>query len=128
MTLDEWHHGLATMPATSMQIGAIHGEFRRLGFGEDERVERLAISADLLHLGELASTSDLTMGDAGRLVRLLRSYQDRAELAAMLIRPEGQAEDVAGRGCRVSLSDAVAALVLALYGDGDFGEKGAQLG
>jgi hypothetical protein len=80
--LDQWHEVLATEPATTNQVGAIHQEFLRLGFGEDERAERLAASAALLQLPELRSTMDLTRGSAGYLLRILQGFRDRGELDA----------------------------------------------
>jgi len=82
MKLDQWHEVLATEPATANQVGAIHQEFMRLGFAETERAERLAASAALLQLPELRSTSDLTRGSAGYLLRMLQGFRDRGELAA----------------------------------------------
>jgi hypothetical protein len=78
MTRVEYLEMLATEPATPMQVGAIMGEFDRLGVAD--RAERLALSAELLGLDELDSTTDLVMGEAGRLVGILRSTRDRAEL------------------------------------------------
>jgi len=83
MKLDEWHAVLETEPATPNQVGAIMAEFRRLGFaGRYDRTERLAASAALLELGELDSMRDLVMGDAGRLLRMLQRFRDRAGLNA----------------------------------------------
>jgi hypothetical protein len=78
MTRDEWNQVLATKPATGPQVGAIIAEFERLGVAD--RSERLAISAELLGLEELGSTTDLVMGDAGRLVATLRRTRHRGEL------------------------------------------------
>lgn len=70
---------LATTPATRAQVGAIAGEFQRR-MGVRRRDQRLEISAALLHLDGLNSTADLTMGQAGKLLHILRSTPDRAEL------------------------------------------------
>jgi hypothetical protein len=78
MTRDEYLEVLATEPATGAQVGAIIGEFGRLGI--TDRAERLAITAALLGLEHVGSTTDLVMGDAGRLVAMLRRTHDRAEL------------------------------------------------
>lgn len=78
MNRDEYLVVLATEPATATQVGAIIGEFGRLGV--DDRAERLAITAALLGLENVSSTTDLVMGDAGRLVAMLRRTHDRAEL------------------------------------------------
>jgi len=86
MKLDEWHAVLETEPATPNQVGAIMAEFRRLGFaGRYDRTERLAASAALLELGELDSMRDLVMGDAGRLLRMLQRFRDRAGLNAAVV-------------------------------------------
>ncbi len=51
MTRDEWNQVLATKQATPRQRGAVMREFGRLGVVD--RAERLAISAELLGLGEI---------------------------------------------------------------------------
>jgi hypothetical protein len=75
---DDYLAMLATEPATGTQVGAVIGEFERLGVVD--RGERLAITAELLGLEHVSSTTDLVMGDAGRLVAMLRRTRDRAEL------------------------------------------------
>jgi hypothetical protein len=72
-------HMLATQPATRNQVGVIAGELERR-LGVRERSERLEVSAALLGLGALGSTRDLTMGEAGALVKILRGTADRADL------------------------------------------------
>ena len=69
---------LETTWATQPQVGAILGEFRRMRIRQ--RDERLLICATLLDLDGLGSTWDLTMGQAGKLVQILRATHDRAEL------------------------------------------------
>ena len=70
-------------PATPNQVGAIRRVFERLGFGEADRPERLRITGQLARAGgQLASTKDLTMGQAGTVVPLLRKAGHRAELEA----------------------------------------------
>jgi len=69
---------LATEPATPTQVGAAIAEFERLGI--HDRSERLALSAALLSLDELTSTTDLTMGQAGKLVGILRATRAPSEL------------------------------------------------
>ncbi|MGA2828445.1 MAG: hypothetical protein ABSF03_20265 [Streptosporangiaceae bacterium] len=73
---------LETESATANQVGVIRYEFERLDFTGDDRAERLAACAALLGLGELASTKDLTKGQAGQLYRMLLDFRDRDELAA----------------------------------------------
>jgi hypothetical protein len=80
MTRDEYLKVLATERATPDQRGAVMREFSRLGFGENDRAERLAVCALLLGLSEVDSTRDLTMGQAGYLVRLLGACTSRAAL------------------------------------------------
>jgi hypothetical protein len=65
-------------PATSLQIGAINGEFRELGV-HDRRARR-ALAARLAGIGPLGSMTELTTGQAGRLIRELRGTDDLAVL------------------------------------------------
>jgi len=117
---EEWHAVLATESATPTQVGALHGEFRRLGYNEDEdRAERLAVCATLSGLGELETTSDLTMGEAGRLINLLRQTRDAGELAALLpARGEHQGDEVPAVEGGMTLAQALArviAIALAIW-------------
>lgn len=79
MNRDEWHEELAARPLTPNQRGAIMREFARLGVSD--RTERLTVSAALLGLAELGSTSELVMGQAGQLVNVLAGIRDATELA-----------------------------------------------
>jgi hypothetical protein len=83
MTREEWNEVLAIAPLTPAQRGAVHGEFTRLSIVG--RTERLGISAALLGLRTLGSTSDLTQGQAGKLIARLRDIRNRNELAAVLL-------------------------------------------
>lgn len=74
---------LATEPATTAQVAAVVAEFGRLGVRD--RAGRLAISADLLGLDHLESTRHLVMGDAGRLIAILRNVEDRSGLPAVIV-------------------------------------------
>jgi hypothetical protein len=94
MTRDEYLEMLATEPATPTQVGAILGEFRRLGV--DNRAERLAVSAELLGLDGLGSTTDLVMGQAGQLVAMLRRVRDRAELPDVATAADDDQDDEHG--------------------------------
>ena len=78
MTRDEYLAMLDTEPATPTQRGAVMRECDRLGLAD--RAERLAILAALLDLDALGSTANLTMGQAGKLVNLLQSTQNRGDL------------------------------------------------
>ena len=119
MRLDEWHHVLATEPATPNQRGVIMREFERLGFGEADRAERLAICAALAGLENLGSTADLRMGEAGQVYRVLLGVADRDELrAAAGVVDEDQAhEDDEGQDERV-LNETLAGLARNKDGSG----------
>lgn len=78
MNQDEYRAHLAEAPATPNQVGAIHRQAARLGL--TDRAARLAVCAELLGLGSLGSTRDLSQGDAGRLVGILSRARGRADL------------------------------------------------
>lgn len=111
MNRDEYLEMLATEPATPTQVGAIHGEFARLGVSA--RAERLAISAALLGLDDLGSTRDLVMGDAGRLVGMLRQTSARSELPDVEQLDGGQADEAEHRP---TLAEVIAEAVAYLFG------------
>lgn len=71
---------LDSEPLTVRQLGAIHREFGRLGFGPADRDRRLAAAAALTGLDTLGSLTHLTMGQAGLLVQVLASCQSPAAL------------------------------------------------
>ncbi|MHB1593889.1 MAG: hypothetical protein ACYCO9_06435 [Streptosporangiaceae bacterium] len=98
MTRDEYLAVLATEPATPNQVGAIRGECDRLGLGGD-RDRRLAVCAAVLGLDGLGSTRDLQMGQAGRLVAVLREAGSLGALDAPDA-PDGTA--AAPRGCLIA--------------------------
>lgn len=80
MTREEWAVFAEAHPLTDNQLGALCGTFRQLGFGEDERDERLAACAALLGLDSLDSIRSLSLGQAGQLYRMLLGVRDRSEL------------------------------------------------
>jgi hypothetical protein len=92
VTRDEYLAVLAAEPATANQAGAVMGECERLGL--TDRDERLAVCAAMLGLDELGSVRDLTMGQAGQLVRALRSARSRGDLPD----PRGDPDLPDGRG------------------------------
>jgi hypothetical protein len=115
MTRDEWKAVLAAEPATPAQRGAIMREFGRLGFGEADRGERLAISAAIVGLDTLGSVRDLTMGEAGRLVRALLAASDRGELPAPESPAAAGSSDAETRpAARVGLAELIKAIAVAL--------------
>ena len=81
MNRAEYLRMIAIEPATPNQVGAVHGEFRRLGLDGD-RPARLAAAAALLGLDDLGSSRDLSMGQAGYLIHTLRGLAGAEELAA----------------------------------------------
>ena len=113
MTRDEWQAVLETEPATANQVGAIRGQFERLGFTDTDRAERLAICAALLGREDLNSTADLTMGEAGKLYRVLLGFRNRDELPRVIpatIADEHQADDD-----RITLPEAILQIVAMIY-------------
>lgn len=90
---------LDTDAATGRQVGAVAGAFERLGLRD--RAERLRLSAELLDLDELGSTYDLTMGQAGKLLAIVRGAHDLAslrEIAAAAAAARQRANRRNGRG------------------------------
>ena len=75
---------LDTDPLTMNQLGRIHQEFARLGFGRDDRAERLRLTAELAHSGPIESTKDLSMGEAGRTINALGRCRTTDDLYAMI--------------------------------------------
>jgi predicted MarR family transcription regulator len=70
---------LDTEAATRRQVGAVAGAFQRLGVRD--RAQRLRLSAELLDLDDdLGSTYDLTKGQAGKLLAIVRGAPDLASL------------------------------------------------
>lgn len=129
MTREEWLAVLDSEPATPNQRGAIMRECNRLELVD--RDERLAVLAAMLGLDGLASTGDLTMGQAGQLVNALQRTRDRAELPeADDGGDEHQADSPGHVGCRdgepgaapVSIAEALRRIALILcsasYGSG----------
>lgn len=142
MNRDEYLIVLDTVLATPTQIGAIIGEFQRLGV--HDRSERLAISAALLDLGDLGSTCDLVMGQAGMLIRILREARERVDLPEIARTPGShsehrngnaghddtrtdsmQSQDRGSTGQRVTFAAAIRdliAMTAIAFGRGQFGE------
>jgi hypothetical protein len=114
VTRDEYLAVLDSEPATLAQRGAVMGECDRLGLAD--RGERLAILAVLLGLDALGSTRDLTMGQAGKIVRALRLARDRAELPSIIERAGGGQGGGANAdpGEFISLADAIDRILLLL--------------
>lgn len=129
MNRDERNHVLDSEAATPNQRGAIMRECDRLGLVD--RAERLAILAGLLGVDALDSSGNLTQGDAGRLVRILRNTRERAELpeitAAAGGDDDGQDHDDAEDGEFISVAEAIRRIVLmfaiAVYGRDFLGES-----
>lgn len=117
MTWPEWCAYAESTPATPDQVGTVAGHMERLGY--TDRAERLAVTARLLGLAELGSTRDLTLGQAGRLCRLLPGVRDRAELDTAVANEdqadEDQADtaDRAGEPAGMTLAEAIRQAILA---------------
>lgn len=85
-TLAEYRARLDTEPLTANQLGRIMAEFDRLGLYSRKyhRAERLRLTAILAgYPSELETTKDLTMGEAGRVVRSLIECGTLPELYAI---------------------------------------------
>jgi hypothetical protein len=83
LKLEDYRARLKTEPLTVNQLGRIRREFERLGFAEADRAERLRITSQLAQVpGELATTNDLTMGQAGQVIRILTSCRSTWDLHA----------------------------------------------
>lgn len=80
-------------PLTLRQLGAIHGEFRRLAPGLP-RADRLRITAALAEVPSIESTKHLTMGEAGRAIHALRAADElpAARPTSPPVPPEAAAE------------------------------------
>lgn len=70
--------------AASGQVSIIARHFKRLGFTDDEREQRLNITATIAGRDELGSTKDLTQPQALAVQELLESCKDRDALIAIL--------------------------------------------
>lgn len=69
---------------TSGQVGMIQTEWKRLGYEPHERDERLAFTARLARVEELASTKDLTQDQAAGVLSALKTFASRAEVVEYL--------------------------------------------
>jgi hypothetical protein len=98
MTWAQWCAHAEATPATPAQVHLVHRHFRRLGFGgwHAHRAERLELTARILGLPRLDSTTDLTAGQAGRLLGVLRGIGTRRELYAEIRRAAGDGQGQAG--------------------------------
>lgn len=70
--------------ASKGHIGVIHQHFKRLGYEDHDREERLAFTARLAGTGPLETSSGLTRDQARAVARQLEGCKDRAELVALL--------------------------------------------
>ena len=82
---DEAAPGPGPARATGGQVGIIARHFKRLGFEDEERDQRLAATAIIAGIGgELASTKDLTQDQAHMVSDTLARCKDRDALIALL--------------------------------------------
>jgi hypothetical protein len=77
-TLAEWRHVQETEPATPNQVGCLHGEFARLGFGPADRDARLKAAADYRSIDPIHSFTDLRQGQAGQHLQAVLPDKVRA--------------------------------------------------
>jgi hypothetical protein len=74
-----------TYPPGQRQLGAIQAHFRRLGFEDHERDERLAITARIAGAGDIGSSKDLTQDQVKAALKVLEKCRDRPMLTAAVI-------------------------------------------
>jgi hypothetical protein len=65
-------------------VGIVHAHFKRLGFSDDDKAERLWAAAKLAATGELASLNDLDPDELSTVADALAKCRDRARLEAVL--------------------------------------------
>jgi ERF superfamily len=70
--------------ASTGQAGIIHTHFGRLGFGDDEREQRLVATAVIAGVESVTSTKDLDEVQARRVMDTLSRCKDRDTLIALL--------------------------------------------
>ena len=70
--------------ASTGQAGIIHTHFGRLGFGDDEREQRLVATAVIAGVESVTSTKDLDEVQARRVMDTLSRCRDRDALIALL--------------------------------------------
>lgn len=107
MSQAAWREYLESVPLTDNQRSRIVCHLDRLGV--HDRAERLRITATLAGVGSLDSTKHLTQGQAGRVVRLLGDYRNRADLDELIPEREPDAPRSA-----VTWADVSAAFVQAI--------------
>jgi hypothetical protein len=84
---------LARKSLTPLQRRAIFYEFGRLGFRAADRDERLKVASELLDLNsELRSINHLSLGQAGKLISILRRTRTAAELSPVINADQGDAD------------------------------------
>jgi hypothetical protein len=79
--------------ATGGQVGIIARHFQRLGFTEDERDARLAVTATIANRDPIGSTKELTQPEALTVADTLSRCKDRDALGALLIRGDEPGSD-----------------------------------
>ena len=84
--------------ATPAQVGAIQGKFRELEFTEDEREQRLTITAELADLPGLDSTIHLRKSEASAVIEKLEGVTSRDELITLLVAAGQDADAEHGDG------------------------------
>jgi hypothetical protein len=83
MTREQWNTWAESVDLTDDQLGRIMAEWERLGLaGDEDRAERLTLTAAIALVDGLDSTHALTLGQAGRVINRLMHCDDLDELRA----------------------------------------------
>ena len=77
-------------PAATGQAGIIARHFQRLGFGDDERKQRLAITSVIAGRDPIGSTRELTQSQAKTVADTLARCKDRERLIELLASQEAR--------------------------------------
>jgi hypothetical protein len=77
-------------PAATGQVGIIARHFLRLGFGDDERDQRLAITSVIAGTDPIGSTKELTQSQAKTVADTLARCKDRDRLIELLASQEAR--------------------------------------
>ena len=78
-------NGMATAePASRGLIGIVVAHFKRLGFADDEREQRLTATSTIIGR-DINSANDMTTGEARKVTDILARCKDRDQLTALLV-------------------------------------------
>ena len=80
------------------RVGSVQGQFKRLGFTDDDREERLIVAAELAEVAEITSLNDLTPDELSTVADTLAKCRNRDALTALLVakdKAKGGGDDAA---------------------------------